>query len=849
MLPFTLLTAAAFVNISLAVFVYRRNPQSQANKAFAFLCLTLTGWALANASLGLPLNSRWSTFSARATFVFASLIPLAFYLFSETFPRSPTSPRRLRIAILIALAFLMAFLSLTPLIASSATSQAGFLKVHYGPFHPVFALYLVSTIALGVVILVLRFRMSRGIERLQLQYVILAISLTAAGGVATNLIAPLFWGSSRFSHLGPVFSLVLVGLIAHSIVRHRLMNLRIVAHRGITYLLTTLALSFVLFLFGALTSSFTVPSRTTGSLAFLPYMTVVLSLALLYQPVKRYLQDALDRYFFRQAYNTHTVLRDTLNAITSTFDLTILLTNVTEILIQAFRPEHIAIYSASDDAAGYSRVHSVAHPLASQSALPLSVPSSHSLILAFSRPPRYLADDELQRSSRPDTAAVSEQLNRLGTALAVPLADAASLSGFMLFGRKLSGDPYFPEDVELLLTLAPHLSAALQHATFYKQLYLAHKFIENVLTTMDSGVIAVAPDGRITLSNAAARNILGLPPHASGKIFASLLPRSLREPLFHTLTSRSPHRQLEIEIPVPPDRSIPLLFSSTCLQDVSGDLVGAVAIFSDLARVKQLELDKRRIERLAAIGALAAGVAHEIKNPLVAIRTFAELLPERFHDDEFRHTFARLAISEIDRIDRLVASLRSLAIDSTQSREPVALQSVIADTLTLLQARIEKQCVSVSQSWPDDLPLLNADATRLRQLFLNLLGNSLDAMPDRGCLSISAQTQSNSEIQVLLIEICDTGPGIPSHLLEEIFEPFVTTKPQGAGLGLSICRGIAEAHRATLTARNRSDSAGAVFSIAFPLDTLCGQDASEFASHDRQMSLVLPGFTNSNLCI
>jgi signal transduction histidine kinase len=229
-----------------------------------------------------------------------------------------------------------------------------------------------------------------------------------------------------------------------------------------------------------------------------------------------------------------------------------------------------------------------------------------------------------------------------------------------------------------------------------------------------------------------------------------------------------------------------------------------------------LEAEKRRAERLAAFSAMASGIAHEIKNPLVAIRTFAELLPERFSEHEFREEFSRVAIKEVGRIDHLVCRLRDLATSTPTSLLRLDARELIEDTLALLRGQLLQKQITITRTYLTPHTSVSGDADQLTQLFLNIVINALEAMAPGGELKINLATHSPLDGQrFLTIEITDSGPGIPPSLLTKVFDPFVTTKPNGTGLGLAICRGIADAHRATIRAAN-ARSGGATITIEFP---------------------------------
>jgi signal transduction histidine kinase len=295
------------------------------------------------------------------------------------------------------------------------------------------------------------------------------------------------------------------------------------------------------------------------------------------------------------------------------------------------------------------------------------------------------------------------------------------------------------------------------------------------------------------------------------------LPQPIAQLLQATLKDSEPRSQVETAIQAKSGDVLPVICSTSPLRDNAGTVLGAVAVLSDLTRLKTLEGEKQQAERLASIGALASGIAHEISNPLVAIKTFAELLPERFSEDDFRNDFASVVTREIERIDGLVSRLRAFARPTTRPFTDLDLRRPLEETLALLRGQLERSQIGVKLVLPARLPLVRGDASQLEQLFLNVIVNALEAMPPRGQLAIRARSRHNDGKETVLVEISDTGCGIPDGLLEKIFDPFLTTKQRGSGIGLSICRSIADAHRATMSAHNNADGRGATILIEFPV--------------------------------
>jgi signal transduction histidine kinase len=250
------------------------------------------------------------------------------------------------------------------------------------------------------------------------------------------------------------------------------------------------------------------------------------------------------------------------------------------------------------------------------------------------------------------------------------------------------------------------------------------------------------------------------------------------------------------------------------------DLVAAVVTHVGIAtrlhvQIGLAEAEKRRAERLVSFGALARGLAHEIKNPLVAIKAFAELLPERSSDEEFRESFAKIVLQEIGRIDQLVARLRGLAAPPTPRFSSVDLPTLLHETLALLRGEIERAKARVTMTRERPVPLILGDPAQLKQLLLNILMNALEAIGVEGRISIRLSHIDST--QRVVLEVADSGPGVAEELLARIFEAFVTTKPEGSGLGLSICRTIADAHNAAIRAENNPTGPGLRIIVEFPV--------------------------------
>ena len=250
---------------------------------------------------------------------------------------------------------------------------------------------------------------------------------------------------------------------------------------------------------------------------------------------------------------------------------------------------------------------------------------------------------------------------------------------------------------------------------------------------------------------------------------------------------------------------------SVLLRDKAGEYYGIVLFLipaekeSGDIEAPELLADIGRYKQLASVGMHSAGMAHEIKNPLVALKTFAELLPTRYDDPEFRNTFSKLALHQICRIDGIVNDL----LDYAKPKKPVLLPGkllpLLHEAVEILGAQLQEKKVRLERLDVMEIPDVLIDAEQMRRVFLNIVLNALEAMPDGGVLTVtSAHQVSRSADGNVEICIADTGPGISEQDMEHIFEPFYTTKKKGSGLGLAISKRIVEDHGGQLRFTRRA---------------------------------------------
>jgi PAS domain S-box-containing protein len=494
--------------------------------------------------------------------------------------------------------------------------------------------------------------------------------------------------------------------------------------------------------------------------------------------------------------------------LTRVLDLKRLLTFITDTVARSTEAEGAAVYLRYEDGfrcAAATRRHDGSHFDAPERA-------PREVVQALDRLQEPVLCDEVARETASvEQTQLAERLTRANWSLVLPVISEDGVIALIAMGPKLSGDPFYPQDLDLLMTLANQAGIAIKNARLYAQVVLANEYIENIVATIESGVVAITAAGQIAMFNRAAERLTGRTADSvKGQPVGTLAP-CLSEPLLASVADGQARTNPELEL-AGPDVVRPVMCTTSPLRDPEGGVLGAVAVFSDLTPLKELEVERRRAERLAYFELLASGIAHEIKNPLVAIKTFTQLVPRRRDDLRFIDQFTRIVGREIGHMERLLERLGTLSRPGRRPQYPLDLRAPVSEALEVMQAAFEDKGITITTSVGDRASLVLGHHAELEQLFLNLVMNAHEATPPGGAVSVDVVQAP----QRVTVTVADTGPGIAPELVERVFDPFFSTKQRGSGLGLAICAGIAQTHGARLRALNRPGG-GAMFLVEFPL--------------------------------
>lgn len=414
-------------------------------------------------------------------------------------------------------------------------------------------------------------------------------------------------------------------------------------------------------------------------------------------------------------------------------------------------------------------------------------------------------------------AAVLGDLDVLHAELVIPLIVRGQILGMMAFGRCEARESYAGEAIEQAMREAEVIAAVIENAQVHNLALQAKFRADALLEQLTLGVIAADDSGTIVTCNRAARRILALGRSLEGRLaeeFGSALSALLR-PGERAVGEGEAH---EMVLDVKGRGEVPVRIRAAA---VGGplDVPGRLLLIEDLSERRALESELRRARQLASLGTLAAEMAHEIRNPLVSIKTYSQLLPERLGDRDFQLMFARVAQREVDAISRITDRLLDFAGPSDFVREPTELEHLVAEVIELLSPDLQANKIAVETAFAPDAPSVAVNRDQIKQVLRNIMTNAVQAMPSGGRVRITASMRSERSgsmpgAYVMVIE--DTGCGIPKEKLAKVFDPFFTTRERGFGLGLSLARHAMEEHGGSIEIESEPRR-GTKVTLMFPL--------------------------------
>jgi nitrogen-specific signal transduction histidine kinase len=694
----------------------------------------------------------------------------------------------------------------------------------YGPGVYLYTVLFVAAIVALIIGSWRDLRQTTGSEHAELAFLIVSALTILVGTLLLSFALDFFLAESQAIWIAPFRIIFFSLVVAYAIASRKIMEVGLFFRRTTGYVVLTAYLLALYGLVWSLVSTVFAPYLAAGSRP-LAHVLAAIVIAFAMAPARGISQSLADRLFVgTRRLDFRSTMNQAAAILKSVATLQDLLERFAKTIAGAVATEHVFILLPSQQ--GFSQQYPI--PISESPNAILTLSKEQPTIVYLESHPEPLVFDELHRMRQtPELEAVERQMKSLQIAVAMGIFSREHLAGVMLLGPRSSGRIYGSVEQNALQVLCGQLAIAIDNAQLFTEVQNAKIYNEILLQNLTTGVIAASADERVTVFNNEAGQITGRSPREIIDHSLDRLPDGLRDILCETLRSGERQENSELVLSLD-DHNAVVRASSSIFHGEQGEMLGALMVLTDITALKRLELQIRRSDRLASLGTLSAGMAHEIKNPLVSIKTFAQLLPERYQDSDFRDTFSNLIGHEIDRIDSLVNQLLRFARPAKPVLKPMHVHEVLEKSLQLVGHRLYQKEIKLTRSWQADVDTIRADADQLEQVFLNFFLNAMDAMRRGGELSVVTEIQAATEWvaaisgtngdshEVLRVTIRDDGEGIRKEDIPHVFDPFFTTKDYGTGLGLSVVHGIIQEHGGQIEVESELEK-GTAFHILLPL--------------------------------
>ena len=596
--------------------------------------------------------------------------------------------------------------------------------------------------------------------------------------------------------------------LAYAVVKHRLMDVELIFRRTLVYILALAAILgmclLAVNLFQVLIASEQEPHVTV--IAILSTLVV----ALLFSPVKNRIQEGIDRLFFRERYNSRRALLRLSQDLNADLDLGRMAERLLQGVHDALGVSSLALFLPHDDGGFWIFKDLGCTPAACLAHLP----PGGSLVKALAAGEPVLAEAH---------AELYPEAGPLDLSHYFPCRVKGEIIAILGVGRKEMFDPLNSEEVDVLQALAGQAATAVMNGRLYhslrekaNELQELTEYNENIIESMDSGILVLNLDGKVVRWNRAMEGlyrrqrdeVLG---HSLDEIFPEAFLEALRGSLVLGRNEEIANIY-KLHLPCNDGRALRVNVSVAPFKVGSGERCGTIIIVDDVTVRMGLEEQLQHSEKMASIGILAAGVAHEVNTPLTGISSYTQMLRQQIKNDDPRSALLEKIEKQTFRAAKIVNNLLNFSRSSKAEFENLDTNKVLLDVLSLLEHQLERGRIKVRKEL-NDLPLVRGNENRLQQVFFNLILNARDAMPKGGWLTLATRAEDDA----VVVEVRDTGHGIKPEHVRRIYDPFFTTKGigRGTGLGLSISFGIVQEHGGAIFVESVPGQ-GTTFQVALP---------------------------------
>lgn len=816
------------ITLILGFIVYRNNSKRAVNKQFFILSIHLTAWAFCVLNIIRSTNASEAQLWIRSAFFVTAFFPSSFTLLMysiqseelkrlELFSIHRKSLLQNLVAALLALTpfFMHDVISPSPTIG---TSQP-FPEAIYGPGYYIYVVYFIVSCILAGKTFYSVFTTSTGIERYELQFILYGFGASFLVGTFSALVLPIFLGNNQTSAFGPLGIILLDGIVAYGITTHKILGIATILQRITSYVLLFFYLCIV-YSTTWLLFTYIMPALTARHPLF-PHLVATTTITLSMIPVHGRFLTVANRLISTKTMDISTTMKQANLVFRSVTTIDALLKQFGSLLSTALNLESVTILIKSND--------SFKCPVSLCDTKCTSLSATDPIVQAIELTKEPVYKVNLGRKKQTElNALVSRQFVGEKCNVAVGIFSKSLLLGIVLLGSRRNGQIYDKNEQDALQILCNQFAVALENAQMYTEMQDNKIRNEIMLDQLVSGVVVANPEGTITLFNHEAQRITAITEKdAIGKNIR-MLPPSMFRALEMALQTQSGVRNVDATLFPQEETCTYVRMGTAYLFGHDGKPMGALMVCTDMTELKSLEEQVRRSDQLSSVGTLAAGMAHEIKNPLVTIKTFTQLLPKRYADEDFRKDFSSLVAQEVERIDGIVNDLLSFSKPAKPVLVPSDLHEIVGQTLKLVHEQMAQKNIALKESLLAKKPVILGDAKLLSQALINLNLNAIQAI-DGGDGTITVRTTDctyrfangnrpgNATLKKCVrLQISDTGKGIEPKNLKKIFDPFFTSKSEGTGMGLSVAHGIIQEHHGAIEVESEPGR-GTTFHIYIPV--------------------------------
>jgi signal transduction histidine kinase len=833
------LAAVGLFTLLVGASVRLRRPRDQATLHFFWLCVAFFG--AFTFSFNGPFDRLDWIFYWGDAIALALLPPLLLH-FTLVFPERPERRRRKPRTFLVALVYVPAaavsLLRVLTVARGASADGASFSRALdlLDRTEPVY-LFVCAAAAVGVLMRAFG-EISSLTARRQLRWIAWG-TLLGVGPFAFGYALP--WALGVDPPLALQLTAVPLGLVplafASAIVRYRLRDVEVIIKRGLAYT-AFLSASAILYFSMERLAAFMFANEADPHNAIVALLATFI-VVLLAQPVKEAVQNALDRVFYRDRYDYRRALVGFARDLNSDLDVVRLSQRLVTRIVETLVVDRMALMLADERLGDFRTIgdFGFSQPVP-------RLPRTSSLAPRLDVGHTVALDDPIAAARF--AAEEVEFWRDQGIYYFVPCVFEGSAIAVLALGRKETDEPFNSEDLGLLTAVAGQVATAIENGRLYRQLHLKaeelgrmREFNDNILESLDEGLVVYDADERIVRWNRALESFYGASrADAVGRLLTDVFDVPFVEAL-RAARREHPGGASLFKVPLsgrsgqrgegdPGSRPPGLLVNVTAVPlqgSGAADVSGTILLIEDITDRVRLEEQLQISEKMASIGLLAAGVAHEVNTPLTGISSFTQMLLDGADPHDPKTVLLEKIERQTFRAAKIVNGLLTLSRPGTPGgeRTEVDVNAIVADVLSLLEHQFEVERIKVRRELAaSPLPVVGIEH-QLQQVFLNLFLNARDSMPRGGWLTVMTRIDGDS----LQAEVADTGSGIPPEHLARIYDPFFTTKTigRGTGLGLSITYGIVQEHDGSI----RCDSAigqGTRFTVTLPLAAAAARSAA-----------------------